>query len=308
MHLNQKQREILKLVLVFLLVLIVSALIVYFLGARVSDRATLPPGAQEPASSTQVEPKPEPTVVPREERSRSVLDQIFAPPAREVSTQPETWGEIALRTTVRFLIAALLGAVLAFRPRRKGPIFKRNPFVAQTQILLAVVASALMMIVGDSAARAFGIFAAVSLVRFRTNIRDPKEITVLLISLAIGLATGVGRLELALSLAVFAVVVLWILEIREPEQVFRSMDLAVATSNVSVTYEALKESFKEHGFDAEMRGIARENGEEGKVLYSVDLDTKISTDELSEEIFARDSTNIKSIEWEQKKNSSYVYQ
>ncbi|MGH9971697.1 MAG: hypothetical protein ACREBG_28420 [Pyrinomonadaceae bacterium] len=47
--------------------------------------------------------------------------------------------------------------------------------------------------------RAFGIFAAVSLVRFRTNIRDPKEITVLLISLAIGLGTGVQALAAGIS-------------------------------------------------------------------------------------------------------------
>ena len=58
---------------------------------------------------------------------------------------------------------------------------------------MAVVAGAMMMVVGDSAARAFGIFAAASLVRFRTNIRDPKEITVLLICLGVGLAAGVGR-------------------------------------------------------------------------------------------------------------------
>ena len=97
------------------------------------------------------------------------------------------------------LLAALLGAALAFRPRRRLRALKRNPYVGQTQILLAVVAAALMIIVGDNAARAFGIFAAVSVVRFRTNIRDPKEITVLLISLAVGLGAGVGRWELWLS-------------------------------------------------------------------------------------------------------------
>ena len=85
-----------------------------------------------------------------------------------------------------------------FVPGAEYLALKRNPFVAQTQILLAIVAAALMIIVGDNAARAFGIFGAVSLVRFRTNIRDPKEITVLLISLALGLAAGVGRWDLAL--------------------------------------------------------------------------------------------------------------
>jgi len=64
-----------------------------------------------------------------------------------------------------------------------------------------------MIIVGDNAARAFGIFAAVSLVRFRTNIRDPKEITVLLISLALGLASGVGRWDLGIILALFSLLV-----------------------------------------------------------------------------------------------------
>ena len=87
-----------------------------------------------------------------------------------------------------------------------------------------------MMIVADNAARAFGIFAAASLVRFRTNIRDPKEITVLLISLAIGLATGVGKTEVAIILALFSLVVISLLEYYEPEQVFRAMELTVIPS------------------------------------------------------------------------------
>ena len=125
------------------------------------------------------------------------------------------------------ILAVILAGILAFRPRKNVPLFQRNLYVAQTQILLAVVAAALMMIVGDNAARAFAIFAAVSLVRFRTNIRDPKEITVLLISLALGLAAGVGRWELGAVLCLFALALLWLLEYNEPEKVFRSMDLTV---------------------------------------------------------------------------------
>ncbi|HVF44503.1 MAG TPA: hypothetical protein VM936_15875, partial [Pyrinomonadaceae bacterium] len=111
----------------------------------------------------------------------------------EQSNMPRDWLTTFAAVTIRLTLAALLAAMLAFRPRRTTLHFKRNPYVAQTQILLAVTASALMMIVGDSTARAFGIFGAASLVRFRTNIKDPKEISVLLISLAIGLSTGVGR-------------------------------------------------------------------------------------------------------------------
>src|SRR2546423_14280451 len=76
-------------------------------------------------------------------------------------TRVESWDIVIPRIIARLILASLLAAILAFRPRKDSPIHQRNLYVAQTQILLAVVASALMMIVGDNAARAFGIFAAV---------------------------------------------------------------------------------------------------------------------------------------------------
>jgi uncharacterized membrane protein YhiD involved in acid resistance len=211
--------------------------------------------------------------------------------------------------TLRFLVAALLAAVLAFRWRRGISITKRNPYVAQTQILLAVVAAAMMMIVGDSAARAFGIFAAASLVRFRTNIRDPKETTVLLVCLGVGLACGVGRLDMALTLAFFVLGTLWILEHFEEAQIFRSMELCVESKNVDETNEILKKVFARHKFDIELREMDRQDSDEplGKIVYLVNLNTTASTDDLSEEILAADTGNIDKVEWEQKKSSTYIY-
>jgi uncharacterized membrane protein YhiD involved in acid resistance len=222
----------------------------------------------------------------------------------------ESWGAVVGSITLRLLLAAVLGAALAFRPRKRLLILKRNPYVEQTQILLAIVAAALMIIVGDNAARAFGIFAAVSVVRFRTNIRDPKEITVLLISLAVGLAAGFGRWDLALILTVFALVVLWILEYREASQVSRTMDVKVSSKNVAATQAVLREIFQRYSFDAELRGINRESSEEpeGSLVYSVELTPILTTDALSEEILTRDSANVDSVEWEQKKSFSYIYQ
>jgi uncharacterized membrane protein YhiD involved in acid resistance len=223
----------------------------------------------------------------------------------------ESWKVVIPRITVRLVLAALLATLLAFRPRKDLSRTKRNLFVAQTQILLAVVASALMMIVGDNAARAFGIFAAASLVRFRTNIRDPKETTVLLVSLSLGLATGVGRWDLATVLAVFVLPLLWLLESRESEQVFRSMELTVKTRDTDSMQEMLKAVFKRHGFRAEIREIDPPDEEDpvGCITYSVTMSLSVSTDLVSEEIRALDTKNIEGIEWEQTKDtSSYVYQ
>lgn len=243
----------------------------------------------------------------------SSLAQMFgdggAPP-QPARGETGDWLMTFATVTVRLTLAALLSAMLAFRPRRLSRSLKRNPFVAQTQILLAVVASALMMIVGDSTARAFGIFATVSLVRFRTNIKDPKEITVLLLALAIGLATGVGRWDLGVILTLFVLVLLWGLEYREQEMVTRAMELTVKTSNIGTTQDALHQLFRKYDFPAEMRTINRPDGDDeaGSVVYFVDVGPQVSTDRLSEDLLSADPKNIDSVEWDQQKNTSYFYQ
>lgn len=295
--------------------LLVAALMRGFGSSSGAD----PGGAADPARATSQGPeaaaKTEPTAArtPAASQDSSPLTEIFGigdTPAPPPEGETGDWLMTIAVVTVRLTLAALLSAMLAFRLRRFSHNIKRNPFVAQTQILMAVVASALMMVVGDSAARAFGIFAAASLVRFRTNIKDPKEITVLLVSLAIGLATGVGRWELGVILTFFVLLLLWGLEYRERELVTRAMELTVKTRNIGTTQDALLHLFRKHGFTSEMRTIDRPDGEgeTGSIVYFVDIGPKASTDRLSEELLATDPRNIDSVEWDQQKNTSYFYQ
>jgi uncharacterized membrane protein YhiD involved in acid resistance len=174
---------------------------------------------------------------------------------------------------------------------------------------MAVVAGAMMMVVGDSAARAFGIFAAASLVRFRTNIRDPKEITVLLICLGVGLAAGVGRWDMALILTLFVLLALAILEFFEQSQVFRQMQVSIKTRNVDHTKDAIQKVFRTHKFENELREIDREDEEDplGKLVYEVNLTTTLSTNQLSDELFKADQGNIDAVEWEQQESETYRY-
>jgi len=312
---SQRRREVFTLVVVFAGVVLLSALAVYYLGgiSRTNPQERTTPEAARttpPADAVLGAPDGRTTPAPTATEGDTFVDRLFGSQHSTAYATGATWAETMGRISLRLVLAALLGAALAFRPRKRILAIKRNPYVSQTQILLAIVAAALMIIVGDNAARAFGIFAAVSLVRFRTNIRDPKEITVLLISLALGLAAGVGRWDLAFVLALFSLIVLWILEWREPELVFRSMELKVMTRNVVSTQRALREVFKTHGFDKELRAIDREATEEspGSIMYSVDVSPTVSTDEISADILAIDGQNVQGIEWDQKKSYSYLYQ
>ncbi|HSO74719.1 MAG TPA: DUF4956 domain-containing protein, partial [Blastocatellia bacterium] len=259
------------------------------------------------SAASQVSDTAQPTPPAEDRVEASIFSQVFG--GETSSAAGDSQLTQGLTVTWRLLLASLLATLLAFRPHRYLPALQRNPNVAQTQILLAVVASALMMIVGDNAARAFGIFAAVSLVRFRTNIRDPKEVTVLLISLAIGLATGVGRWELAVILSVFALATLWVLEYFESRQVVRSMQLKVKTHNITETDNVLREVFGRNNLSAEVREVDREDEKHpiGRIVYYVTVGPRVSTDQLSEEIFSADPHNVDTVEWHQKKSVSYAY-
>jgi len=92
--------------------------------------------------------------------------------------------------------------------------------------------------------------------------------------------------------------------------VFRSMELKVTTRNVVSTQNALRQVFKTHGFDKELRALDREAGEDspGSIMYSVDVSPTVSTDEISADILAIDGPNVQGIEWDQKKSYSYLYQ
>ena len=305
------RKETITVIVVFLSVLLLSAFAVYFLASKSAEQRREGGALNAPTETTQVEARATPRETPtRTSEPTGIFGEVFGTPNQATATgRALTWAETMATLSLRLILAAILGAVLAYRPRRRILQLKPNPYVAQTQILLAVVASALMIIVGDNAARAFGIFAAVSVVRFRTNIRDPKEITVLLISLAIGLGTGVGRWDLALILTLFSVLLLWVLEYREREQVFRSMDLKIVTRNVTETRDVLREVLKYHNFDSELRTISQnETDQTGTLAYSVDISPAVTTDILSEELIGRDGKNIESIEWDQKKSFSYLYQ
>ncbi len=306
-------RTTVRLLLVFFGVLLGSGLLVYVLLDRSGAPGTTGATEQPAASADQpAVPAGSPAVPNRIKNngSSSILTELFGRDPAHVERVEESNREVvAARILLRFLIAAFLAAFLAFRWRRGLSIPKRNPYVAQTQILLAVVAAAMMMIVGDSAARAFGIFAAASLVRFRTNIRDPKETTVLLICLGVGLACGVGRWDMAIILTVFVLFTLWIMEHFESAQVFRAMEVRVGTRNVEQTHQMLKKLFAKHALSSELRQLDSEDeeGESGKIVYELNLGTGMTTDQLTEEILDEDGKNVCSLEWDQKKSTTYIY-
>jgi uncharacterized membrane protein YhiD involved in acid resistance len=197
----------------------------------------------------------------------------------------------------RLPVAAGLACVLALRPRRRGTP-KRQPAVVQTQIILAVVGAVVMLVVGSSLARAFGIVGAAGLVRYRAKIADPKDAGVMLSTLAVGLAAGVGLWLLATFGAAFILGLLWIIESFEPKA--REMfELKVKAKDPAALKPKVDQLLARHNIRFELRTSSPE-----EISYEVALPFDRKTDRLSTVILALDPQNATAVEWEEKKVKS----
>ena len=97
------------------------------------------------------------------------------------------------------LLALVLSTLLAltYRYTFHGDSFPNNFF--QALVLSSTVSCMVMMAVGDNLAVGFGVLGAVSIIRFRTLIRNPRNIIFIFASLSIGIATGVFGYAIAIS-------------------------------------------------------------------------------------------------------------
>ncbi len=201
--------------------------------------------------------------------------------------------EELLASAIRLPLAAILGTVLALRPRRRGTP-ERQPAVVQTQIILAVVGALIMLVVGASLARAFGIVGAANLIRYRSKIDDPKDAVVMLCALASGLAAGVGLYGLSVVGTLFIVFCLWIIEGFEPQT--RMFELSVKMGERTQEMRPrVEEVLRRYKARYELRTAA-----DDVVCYMVTAPRMMRTDRVSNAIRELDPEGKGSVEWNEK--------
>ncbi|CAN5837754.1 hypothetical protein BH18ACI5_BH18ACI5_13690 [soil metagenome] len=199
---------------------------------------------------------------------------------------------------LRLPLAALLGAALALRPRRKGTP-PRTAQVVQTQIVLSVVGAVIMLVVGASLARAFGIVGAANLIRYRSKIDDPKDAVVMLCALSVGLAAGVGLYALSAFSTVFLVVLLGIIESFEPKT-GKAFDLKIKLGDETDERRRKVETILDrHKLEYELRTSSDE-----EVCYDVTVPLDTQTDPITHSILKLDPEGHAAVEWAEKKKKA----
>ena len=206
----------------------------------------------------------------------------------------EAHAEMVAHALLALPLAAALGAALAFRPRRPGTPPRSAP-VIQTQIVLSIVGAVVMLIVGASLARAFGIVGVASLIRYRTKVDDPKDAVVMLGTLSVGLACGVELYGLAVFATVFILGVLWIVESLEPAR-RKTFELHVTAPDPGDLRSRLEALLRRRQVAYELRTAGAK-----ELVYETHLPLSVRTDRLSNAILSLQPNGETEVVWDEKK-------
>ena len=108
-----------------------------------------------------------------------------------------------------FLLAFILSSLIAIVYERTFQGLSYSRGLVQSMVLGSIVSCLLMIAIGDNIARGIGIVGSLAIIRFRTNLRDPRDLIFLFASLGIGVASGVQSYETAvIGALVFCLVVI----------------------------------------------------------------------------------------------------
>lgn len=112
----------------------------------------------------------------------------------------QTVSETASTTILIYslLLAFVLSTTLAYVYQKtfRGLSYSRN--YVQAIVLISIISAMIIQAIGDSLVRGIGIMAAMAVIRFRTNLKDPRDLLFLFAGLADGIACGAFAFTVAI--------------------------------------------------------------------------------------------------------------
>lgn len=191
-------------------------------------------GALLPSIALAAQTAPTPVIPPPFDQATQVAQQVLGTHTLD-----------PLAALGRLLLAALLGAIIAYR--RKLMV---EEYILQAHVIISFTGCMMMIIIGNEIVRAFGLLGAGNIVRYRTPVRDPQALASLFVTMGVGIAVGVGLLDLAIAATVLVVLFQFAFShldrILPPTlyQPRKSYELSLSTENPEATLTQLRALFK----------------------------------------------------------------
>ncbi len=172
---------------------------------------------------------------------------------------------VVLDLTLSYVLGQLVAWLYIWTHR--GLSYSRN--MTHSMVLLTMIVTSVMLVVGDSIARAFGLVGALAIIRFRTVVRDARDTTFIFLALATGIAIGAHHYVVAVVAAVVIGLIATQLHLTGFGQ--RHTDTGVLRVRSSTALENIEEALKAWCKSHELLSLKESSGGESEYSFEIRL-------------------------------------
>ncbi|HEX9640224.1 MAG TPA: DUF4956 domain-containing protein [Candidatus Krumholzibacteria bacterium] len=115
--------------------------------------------------------------------------------------------QVLLTLGLTFFLSMMIAYI--YRQTHRGLSYSVS-FV-HTMIIMGVTVSIIMMVIGTSIAAAFTLVGALSIIRFRTAVKDPRDVAFIFMTMAVGMGCGTGFYGMSLVFTLFVMPMVYFL-------------------------------------------------------------------------------------------------
>ncbi len=201
------------------------------------------------------------------------LDQLLL----KVDLSP---AQVLLSLLIAFALAFLWATV--YRKTHSGVAYTRSFFLSL--IMIPPIVAMIMMAIGSNIALSLGLVGSLSVIRFRTVIKDTKDMTFLFMAIAIGLTAGANVWLVGIMGTIVVALIAIVMTKAGHNQASSADYILIFRSDRQDPWEALPAGAKELITWRQLRGVTDiAQGQDFEYTYSVRLASKASPERVATE-------------------------
>jgi len=164
------------------------------------------------------------------------------------------------------VVATLLGLFIYFVYKKtfSGVMYSQNFNV--TILMICVITSIIMMLIGNNMALSLGLVGSLSIIRFRTAIKEPRDIAFIFWAIAVGLAAGTSEFIIAIIGSVIIAILLFIFN----KVIYKDYSYLLVLKGSEIQSKLIIDIFREYEIPYKMR-MKNSNEVYMEITYEITL-------------------------------------
>ena len=152
------------------------------------------------------------------------------------------------------ILTAFLSSILAGIYTRYGSTLSNRRVFSRNFMLIALTTMLVITIVKSSLALSLGLVGALSIVRFRSAIKEPEELAYLFLAISIGLGMGANQnIITVVAFAIISAIIIASHKLFHSKYDDKNINLTIHGNNKKITLEKIIEVVSEHSSGVNLR-------------------------------------------------------